>query len=82
MSKLSGRRGLKPRLHGLRAGGFISPCALFLLVPPGPVSVVQDRLSLPDGDQAIAIGQGGWVCPSPDVLCGGFIFSLRAFFVV
>ena len=54
MSKLSGRRGLKPRFHGLRAGGFISPCALFLAAP-GPVSVGQDRLILPDGDQAIAI---------------------------
>ena len=43
-------------------GVLSSPCALFLLVPPGPVSVVQDRLILPDGDQAIAIYRGAPAC--------------------
>ena len=41
-----------------RAGGFISPCALFFGGPRPPVPVVQDRLILPDGDQAIAIYRG------------------------
>ena len=47
MSKLTGRRGLKPRLHGLRAGGFISPCALFCCLKQDG----QDVQDLQDGLQ-------------------------------
>ena len=36
----------------------MSPCALFFVGAPGLVSVGQDRLILPDGDQAIASYRG------------------------
>ena len=64
-------------------GVLFLPARFFLLAGPGPVSVVQDRLILtslcsagsPDparwrsGDRQL---QGGGICPSPDVLRGGF----------
>ena len=45
------------------ARGFLfPPRAFFCLSALGPVSVGQDRLILPDGDQAIAIYRGAPAC--------------------
>ena len=42
----------------MRAGFFIASLRAFFVGAPGLVSVGQDRLILPDGDQAIAIYRG------------------------
>ena len=48
MSKLSSRRGLQPRLHGLRAGGFIFSLRAFFCLKQDVQDVqdVQDELQV------------------------------------
>ena len=43
-------------------GVFIFSLRAFFVGAPGPVSIGQDRLILPDGDQAIAIYRGAPAC--------------------
>ena len=63
MSKLDdGRRGLSPRLACIARAGFVFSLRAFFGGRAFFLSVVQDRLILPDGDQAIAIYRGAPAC--------------------